>query len=75
MSKYATLDELIVRAVADGRHPLYNGPCRSESERIAASAARDAFRVIDGRLQFLRRAGVLKYQPGIKGKSSWKVVA
>ena len=76
MSQYAKLDALIVQAIADGRHPLYNGPCRSESERIAASTGRDEFRVIDGRLQILRRRGSLKFEKTtINGKVGWKVAA
>ena len=70
MSKYAALDALIVQSVTDGRHPFYNVPCRSESERLADDTYGNPLRIIEGRLQSLRRNGILD---AING--GWKVVA
>lgn len=70
-TQYRELDALILRAVRIGfRRPLYEGECAREAIRIAFATRRDAARVIDGRLQALRRRGLLAYTQ----KKGWVVV-
>lgn len=68
---YEKLDGLIVAVVKDP--PLRDKPLRSaffatgdigrEVERISTGTGRDKFRVLDGRLQALRRKGMVRYSP------------
>lgn len=71
MSQYAELDRRIVAAVQDGLHPLYARKVRQEAQRIAVLTGRDEYRVIDGRIQALRRSGAIRFQRG-KG-AKWAV--
>ncbi|USE78876.1 hypothetical protein NDR89_19765 [Cupriavidus gilardii] len=64
MSKYAKLDALILNKI--GGHPVPFGMIvvrgvGLECDRIAREEGRDAYRVLDGRLQALRRAGKIRY--------------
>lgn len=64
MTNYIKLDALIVDAVRSGAAQfafIHAGHARDEAERIARETKRDAYRVIDGRLQALRRGGVLAF--------------
>lgn len=61
MSTYQQLDELIVEAIRQRRNPLYASSVCGESCRLAALTGREEFRVIDGRLQALKRAGKIKF--------------
>lgn len=59
---YEKLDELIVRAVgACHKSPMYVGSVAAEGKRIADETGRDDMRVIDGRVQYLRRKGRIAY--------------
>lgn len=59
---YEKLDELIVRAVgAFHKSPMYVGSVAAEGKRIADETGRDDMRVIDGRVQYLRRKGRIVY--------------
>ena len=69
MSQYNTLDALIVKAIQAGRSPLYYGPCETEAWRIANATGRKPFRVLDGRLQAMRKAGRIQHD----SKSGWKM--
>ena len=74
---YETLDVLIIDAIACGKHPLYAGIVSAEAERIAESTGRKAFRVIDGRLQALRKSGAIMHQTksyASGGCGGWKIV-
>ena len=64
MSQYQQLDAMILKAITAGRHPLYYGPCETEATRIAEATGRKSFRVLDGRLQALRKAGQIQYLDG-----------
>lgn len=72
---YEKLDELIIRAVGTFRQsPMYVGSVAAEGKRIADATGRDDMRVIDGRVQYLRRNGRIAYYnkaqaPG--GKAGW----
>ncbi len=57
MSAYATLDEEILAAIRSGKHPLYARNVHVEAKRLSDHMGRQEHRVIDGRLQALRKAG------------------
>lgn len=57
MTTYSALDEAIVAAIRTGKHPLYAAKVCSAARVIAEASGREEMRVIDGRLQALRRAG------------------
>ena len=65
MSQYDRLDELIVERVkAQGvvkLIPLSGGDVATEATALAADTGREDFRIIDGRLQALRKRGVLQH--------------
>jgi hypothetical protein len=65
MSQYDKLDALIVARmdmIQTGRlSDVMHGEVRAECERIAVATGREAFRVIDGRLQALRKRGVITF--------------
>lgn len=59
---YQKLDALILDAVASSiRSPLYNKLVYEEGKRIAFATGRDDMRVIDGRIQALRKAGKISF--------------
>lgn len=68
MSQYATLDTAIVTRLSEVPHintdftGLHFSPAiKQEVARIAAATRRDEFRVLDGRLQALRKKGTIAY--------------
>lgn len=77
MSQYAKMDSLIIEAIKDGKNPLYEMQCAVEAGRIAVETGRDDFRVIDGRLQALRKAGKIVHltKAHSNGQGGWHVVA
>lgn len=74
MSQYERLDAMILLAIDSARHPLYFGPCTAEGMRIAEATGRESFRVIDGRLQALRRAGKIDHLVRVAGRGGWRRV-
>lgn len=76
---YTTLDNLIVDAVMASRNsPMYNQQVDAEGKRIAVATGRDDMRVIDSRVQFLRRKGRIAYYTKSQapdGKAGWYVPA
>ena len=67
MTQYQTLDQLIVDAIRNGSGTfatIYTKRVYTECERIAKQTARDRFRVLDGRLQTLRRRGEIAFNKG-----------
>ena len=68
MSTYATLDGEILAAIRSGKHPLYARNVHVEAKRIADLMGRQEHRVIDGRLQTLRKAGkIVAHRKAIAG--------
>jgi hypothetical protein len=61
MSQYDELDARILAAIRKERSPLYCGHVYREAKRIADAMGRDTFRVTDGRLQAMRKAGRIQY--------------
>ena len=71
MSTYDTLDAEIKDAITAGRHPLYAGNVCAEARRIAEATGREEFRVIDGRLQSMRKAGTITADR--KANAGWAI--
>ena len=73
---YKTLDNLIIAGINAG--PGVDAPgMLNEAKRLAAETGRESFRVIDGRLQALRKAGLIRYASKAEapnGKAGWHVV-
>lgn len=64
MSQYFELDARIIAAIRQDRSPLYCRHVSQEANRIATATGRDSFRVIDGRLQAMRKSGRIRYSNG-----------
>lgn len=76
MSTYAKLDEAIVAAIEARKKPLYAHQASVEAGRLAEATGRESFRVIDGHLQALRKAGRIHYVSKARpdGTGGWRVV-
>ena len=76
MSQYDEIDKRIISAITTRKHPLYEKHVVAEATRIEADTGRDGFRVIDGRLQALRKAGKIRYltKSESNGQGGWHVV-
>ena len=61
MSSYTILDAAIVTAIRSQKSPLYEKDVATEAKRISDLTGRESFRVIDGRLQALRKDGLVAY--------------
>lgn len=66
MSKpdFSVIDSLIVERIADGRNTfskIDGGEVYNQAMSIGQMIGREPFRVIDRRLQALRKAGKIKY--------------
>lgn len=73
MTDYSELDRLIIESISNGRNTFMAIDSRevyTETQRLAAETGRTAFRIIDGRLQALRKKGVIRYTTADK----WTVV-
>jgi len=58
------LDSLLLKEIDIGKNTfakIFNGAVLVESVNIAALSRREAFRVVDGRLQALRKAGIIAF--------------
>jgi hypothetical protein len=75
MSQYDNLDMLIVAAVEQRRSPLYERSVNAEAQRIARVTGREVFRIVDGRLQALRKRGAIVHLTKAEGAGSggWKI--
>lgn len=79
MSQYSALDEAIISRLSKERDPLKliqlnTGHVRHEAERLAKATGRGTYRVLDGRLQALRRAKRIKFSTFWVGNSGWVIV-
>lgn len=71
---YEILDGRIIVAIKNGKNPLYEQLCFEESKKLARETGREVYRVIDGRLQSLRKAGKIKYltkAESVRGRAGW----
>jgi hypothetical protein len=58
---YDELDERIIKAIANGKRPSSSIPVQREANRIARAMGRPDFRVIEGRVQHLRKQGRIRF--------------
>jgi len=72
---YEELDKLIIEAITRRESPLYNKRINEEAARIANATGRDDFRVIDGRIQVLRKAKKIRHfkKAESNGQGGWHV--
>ena len=63
MNQYTEIDRRIIDCIRSrqGVHPLYDKHVRQEVDRLAKLTGREDFRIIDGRLQALRKRGEISY--------------
>lgn len=65
MNKYENLDNLILQRLKDNGEMmllfLNSGGVREESERMGIETGREPFRILDGRLQKLRKENKIKF--------------
>ena len=72
---YNQLDKLIIGCIKRRSNPLYAFDVNEEASRIGVLAGRETFRVIDGRLQQLRKSEKIRHcTKGRDGKSGWEIV-
>lgn len=71
MTTYSTLDAQITQAIQAGQHPLYARQVCVEARRIAEASGREEMRIIDGRLQALRKAGSIAADR--KAEAGWTI--
>lgn len=73
---YEKLDAIIIAAIDNRKSPIYSESVTVEAGRIAAATGREDFRVIDLRLQALRKAGVIAHRTKAEsnGQGGWHVV-
>jgi len=67
MSQYDDLDAAILARIDAGHTQFINiheGAVLAESRRLADQTGRAAFRVVDGRLQSLRKRGLIEFARG-----------
>jgi hypothetical protein len=78
MSKYTEFDAALIAQISVGRNKMVLLNSYSSGLRVSAMPFRnidslrptDAFRVIDRRLQYLRKAGKIRFSAG-----AWEVLA
>lgn len=58
---YQEIDDEIINAIANRRNPIYAKGVVDLAEVFAVEQGRPAYRVIDQRLQALRKAGVIQF--------------
>ena len=73
--QYAELDKRIIKVISERGSPLYNKHVNEEAKRLAEATGRDDFRVIDGRIQALRKAGAIRHltKAESNGQGGWHV--
>ena len=74
---YEKLDKAIIQAVSESRGtPMWNSNVRSPAEELADGTGREWWRIVDARLQKLRKTGVIIYKKTDKAagvKAGWYV--
>jgi hypothetical protein len=70
MSHYDNLDGLIVQAIERGANPLYDRWVNTEARLIGDELGREAFRIVDGRLTALKKAGRIIWRSKKKAKAA-----
>lgn len=72
MSQYQKLDQRIMEAIRARKNPLYFHTVSEEATRLAEATGREDFRIIDGRLQALRKAGKIAH---VSQREGWQLRA
>jgi len=74
--QYAELDKRIINVISERGSPLYNRHVNEEAKRIGTATDRPAFRVINRRLQALRKSGKICYltKSENNGQYGWYVL-
>ena len=73
MSQYQKIDELIFKRLSPVNaldfSSLHCGSRQDECDRLSIATGRESFRVMDARLQALRKRGIIEFvsQPGNRG--------
>ena len=70
MSKYQTIDDLIVTRIKNGSTTffwIFNREVAEEAEQLTLHTSKEACRVVDSRLQALRKKGVISFN----SKTGW----
>ena len=72
---YQELDKRIVAAIEARNSPIYDSDVDDEAQRLSELSGREAFRVIDGRLQALRKQGKIRHMTKAEsnGQGGWHV--
>ncbi|WP_341918644.1 hypothetical protein [Polaromonas sp. YR568] len=74
MSPYEKLDEAVIANIAAGRNnftKIWSGVVYQEGARLSLLTGSEPFRIVDRRLQALRKAGKIAYS----SKTGWAVVS
>ena len=77
MSQYEEIERRILKAMEQRNNPLYSKNCCEEARRIADATGRELFRVIDGRLQAMRKAGKICHltkDESNNGRGGWHLL-
>lgn len=80
MSQYDELDSRIVAAIARKKNPIYDSTVATEAARLAVATGREDYRVVDARLQALRKKGCIQHLTNAQAKAldggsgGWRVV-
>ena len=63
MNQYTEIDRRIIDCIRSGQgaHPLYDKRVSQEAYRLAKLTGREDFRIVDGRLQVLKKRGEISY--------------
>ncbi|MDP8797533.1 hypothetical protein QZQ15_05915 [Serratia marcescens] len=72
MIDYSKLDSMIVEKIKTGSRTfsqIFGGDVYDEAQRLHEMGGRTAFRIIDDRLQSLRKKGLIQYTT----KEKWQV--
>lgn len=70
---YEPLDHLIVSAIKRRRNPLYDADVSAEAKIIGAAMGREPFRVVDGRLTALKKAGRIVFCSAAKARANGRI--
>ena len=76
MSQYDEIDLRIFKEIEQRSSPLYSRFCCDEANRLSELTGREAFRIIDGRLQVMRKAGKIVHRTKAEsnGLGGWHIV-
>jgi hypothetical protein len=76
MSQYTELDKRILSGIAEHGTPWFNRSINEEVARIAKLSGREKYRIIDARLQALRRQGLIRHftKAETGGDGGWRLM-